>query len=153
MTQLTGITESALHTYACFYKGTLLLAPDAQSLSAYVDALENGDVLDGTSVYEEGVGSLSPYYNFAMMVDMEEMMHQPETYVRLVPNFFFRHSDFFRHDDSCLHIFDDGIQTEYITLDTVVLYSIDKMCFQLFAVSLLEGFSGKLQQFAVEREE
>ena len=39
----------------------------------------------------------SPYYNFAMMVDMEEMMRQPETYVRLVPNFFFRHSDFFRH--------------------------------------------------------
>ena len=71
LTQLTGITESALHTYACFYKGALLLAPDAQSLSAY--------------------------YNFAMMVDMEEMMHQPETYVRLVPNFFFRHSDFFRH--------------------------------------------------------
>lgn len=97
LTQLTGITESALHTYACFYKGALLLAPDAQSLSAYVDAVENGDVLDGTSVYEEGVGSLSPYYNFAMMVDMEEMMHQPETYVRLVPNFFFRHSDFFRH--------------------------------------------------------
>ena len=63
------------------------------------------------------------------------------------------HSDFFRHDDSRLHIFDDGIQTEYITLDTVVLYSIDKMCFQLFAVSLLEGLSGKLQQFAVEREE
>lgn len=87
LTQLTGITESALHTYACFYKGALLLAPDAQSLSAYVDALENGDVLDGTSVYEEGVGSLSPYYNFAMMVDMEEMMRQPETYVRLVPNF------------------------------------------------------------------
>ena len=53
-----------------------------------MDALENGDVLDGTSVYEEGVGSLSPYYNFAMMVDMEEMMRQPETYVRLVPNFF-----------------------------------------------------------------
>ena len=63
------------------------------------------------------------------------------------------HADFFGHNDSRLHIFDDGIQTEYITLDTVVLYSIDKMCFQLFAVPLLEGFSGKLQQFAVEREE
>ena len=63
------------------------------------------------------------------------------------------HANFFRYDDSRLHIFDDGIQTEYITLDTVVLYSIDKMCFQLFAVPLLEGFSGKLQQFAVEREE
>ena len=74
LTQLTGITESALHTYACFYKGALLLAPDAQSLSAYIDAVENKDVLGGTSVYEEGVGSLSPYYNFAMMVDMEEMM-------------------------------------------------------------------------------
>lgn len=97
LTQLTGITESALHTYACFYKGALLLAPDAQSLSAYIDAIESKDVLDGTSVYEEGVGSLSPYYNFAMMVDMEEMMHQPETYVRLVPNFFFRQSKFFRH--------------------------------------------------------
>ena len=63
------------------------------------------------------------------------------------------HANFFRYDDSRLHIFDDGIQTEYITLDTVVLYSVDKMCFQLFAVPLLEGFSGKLQQFAVEREE
>ena len=54
LTQLTGITESALHTYACFYKGALLLAPDAQSLSAYIDAMENEDVLDGTSAYEEG---------------------------------------------------------------------------------------------------
>ncbi len=97
LTQLTGITESALHTYACFYKGTLLLAPDAQSLSAYVDALENNEVLDGTSVYEEGVGSLSPYYNFAMMADMGEMLNQPENYVRLVPNFFFRQAKFFRH--------------------------------------------------------
>ena len=97
LTQLTGITESALHTYACFYKGALLLAPDAQSLSAYIDAVENKDVLGGTSVYEEGVGSLSPYYNFAMMVDMEEMMLQPETYVRLIPNFFFRQAKFFRH--------------------------------------------------------
>ena len=32
-----------------------------------------------------------------MMVDMEKMMDQPETYVRLVPNFFFRQAKFFRH--------------------------------------------------------
>ena len=32
-----------------------------------------------------------------MMVDMEEMLHQPEAYVRLIPNFFFRQSNFFRH--------------------------------------------------------
>lgn len=97
LTQLTGITESALYTYACFYQDNLLLAPDALSLSVYIDAMENGDVLDGASVYEEGIGSLSPLYNFMMMVDMETMLEQPETYVRLVPNFFFRQADFFRH--------------------------------------------------------
>lgn len=97
LTQLTGITESALYTYACFYQDNLLLAPDALSLSVYIDAMENGDVLDGASVYEEGIGSLSPLYNFMMMVDMETMLQQPETYVRLIPKFFFRQADFFRH--------------------------------------------------------
>ena len=28
---------------------------------------------------------------------MEEMLHQPETYVRLMPNFFFRQANFFRN--------------------------------------------------------
>ena len=106
------------------YKGALLLAPDAQSLSAYIDAMENEDVLDGTSVYEEGAGSLSPYYNFAMMVDMEEMMHQPENYVRLIPNFFFRQSEFFRH-------FMIGIQFTcaegMVYPNLVLLYKGDKM--------------------------
>lgn len=97
LAQLTGITDSALCSYACFYRGALLLAPDAQSLSAYIDAIENNEILDGAAVYEEGVGSLSPVYSFAMMVDMEKMMNQPENYVRLVPNFFFRQAKFFRH--------------------------------------------------------
>lgn len=96
ITQLTGITESALYAFACFYRGSLLLAPDALSLSAYIQALESGEVLDGTPVYEEGTGSLSPIYNFVMMADMEKMLEQPDTYVRLIPNFFFRHSGFFR---------------------------------------------------------
>lgn len=97
LTQMTGITESALYTFACFYRGNLLLAPDAVSLSAYIDAIESGEVLEGTPIYEEGIGSLSPSYNFIMMVDMEEMLHQPEAYVRLIPNFFFRQAKFFRH--------------------------------------------------------
>lgn len=97
LTQMTGITESALYTYTCFYRGHLLLAPDATSLSAYIEALENGDVLDGAPMYEEGIRSVSPIYNFVMMVDMEEMLHQPETYVRLIPNFFFRQANFFRN--------------------------------------------------------
>ncbi|MCD8292643.1 MAG: DUF3352 domain-containing protein [Prevotellaceae bacterium] len=97
LTQLTGMGKPARCSYACFYRGALLLAPDARSLSAYIDSLERGFVLDGTSAYEEGVGSLSPLYNFVMMVDMEAMLHQPENYGRLVPNFFFRQMKFFRH--------------------------------------------------------
>lgn len=97
LAQLTGITESALNTYACFYQGGLLLAPDVQSLSAYIEALEEREVLGGVPVYEEVVGSLSPMYNFVMMMDMEEMLLQPEAYVRLVPNLFFRQAEFFRH--------------------------------------------------------
>lgn len=73
------------------------MAPDAVSLTAYIDAMENGEVLDDTALYEEGIGSLSPSYSFVMMVDMERMVEQPETYVRLIPNFFFRQAKFFRH--------------------------------------------------------
>ena len=97
LTQLTGITESALYTYVCFYRGHLLMAPDVASLTAYIDAMENEEVLDDIPLYEEGIGSLSPTYSFVMMVDMEKMVEQPETYVRLIPNFFFRQAKFFRH--------------------------------------------------------
>lgn len=97
LTQMTGITENALYAFACFYQGNLLMAPDATSLSAYIEAVESGDVMDETPAYEESVVSLSPLYNFVMMVDMEAMLRQPETYVRLVPNFFFRHAKFFNH--------------------------------------------------------
>lgn len=97
LTQMTGITENALYTFACFYQGSLLLAPDVSSLSAYIDAMERDDVLDETPAYEESAVSLSPQYNFVMFADMEVMMSLPETYVRLIPNFFFRHAKFFRH--------------------------------------------------------
>ncbi|AVM53756.1 uncharacterized protein DUF3352 [Bacteroides zoogleoformans] len=97
LAQMTGIAKSDSHTYACFYRSCLLLAPDVLSLSAYIDGIENGEVLDGTSVYEESIGSLSPVYNFVMMADMEKILQQPEVYVRLMPNFFFRQADFFRH--------------------------------------------------------
>lgn len=54
LTQLTGITESALYTYVCFYRGHLLMAPDVVSLTAYIDAMENEEVLDDIPLYEEG---------------------------------------------------------------------------------------------------
>ncbi len=96
-TQLTGITESALHTYASFYKGRLLIAPDTESLSSYIYFLDRGEILDDTPAYEEGISSLSATYNFMQMVDFGDIFIQPENYVRLIPNFFFRNQDFFRH--------------------------------------------------------
>lgn len=96
-TQLTGITQSALYVYACFYKGRLVLAPDTASLAAYIRQLDRKEVLDDTPAYEEGVSGLSPSYNFMMMADLDDVFRQPENYVRLVPNYFFRNQDFFRH--------------------------------------------------------
>lgn len=96
-TQLTGITESALHTYACFYNGHLLLAPDAESLALYVCCLEKGEVLGDAADFDEGASGLSEMYNFMLAADLDAVFAQPENYVRLVPSFFFRNPDFFRH--------------------------------------------------------
>ena len=96
-TQLTGIADSALYIYACFYAGRLLLAPNAASLSAYIGELEKGHLLSGNTIYEAGVSGLSDTYHFMLLADLEAVFAQPENYVRLVPSFFFRNASFFRH--------------------------------------------------------
>ena len=96
-TQLTGITESALYVYACFYGERLILAPDAESLATYVRCLDKKEILNDTPGYEEAVVNLSPSYNFMMVADLGETFSQPENYVRLIPAFFFRNQEFFRH--------------------------------------------------------
>lgn len=96
-TQLTGITESALYVYACFYAGRLLLAPDAESLTAYIGQIEKRQLLDGNVAYEEGLSGLSDTYHFMLVADLAAVFAQPENYVRLVPSFFFRNATFFRH--------------------------------------------------------
>ena len=96
-TQLTGITESALYIYACFYEERLVLAPDVESLTAYLRHLDKKEILDDTPGYEEAVVNLSPSYNFMMVADLGETFSQPENYVRLIPAFFFRNQEFFRH--------------------------------------------------------
>lgn len=96
-TQLTGITESALHVYACFYAGHLLLAPDAKSISDYIAQVGMGQLLDGNTIYEEGLSGLSDSYHFLLVADLENVFAQPENYARLVPSFFFRNAAFFRH--------------------------------------------------------
>lgn len=96
-TQLTCMTESAFYTYACFYEGRLVMAPDAQSLTSYLDSMENKEILDESPEYEEAVVNLSPSYNFMMAGDFEEIFSLPESYKRLIPPFFFRNQDFFSH--------------------------------------------------------
>lgn len=92
-----GAGNPGPHTYVCFYRDALLIAPDIQSLSAYVKALEAGETLAGSPWYEMATAGLVPTYNYAMMGDIGAMAQQPAGYTRLVPRFFFRQSGFFRH--------------------------------------------------------
>lgn len=95
--QLTGVNHPCYYTYACFYRNRLLLAPDSRSLLAYVEALEAGDTLSSTPLYEELSRHLSATVGFSLVADMEQLMPLPEEYVRLIPRFFFKQSSFFRH--------------------------------------------------------
>lgn len=96
-TQLTGITDSALHIYASFYAGRLLLAPDEESLSLYINHLDKGEVINQTSIYSSGISGLADKYHFMLAADLSAVFAQPENYVRLVPSFFFQNADFFRY--------------------------------------------------------
>lgn len=95
--RLTGITHESFYSYACFYRGHLLMASDALSLSAYIDALEHKDVLQGNRHYELLSSSLASSYSFLLMADMNEVLHQPAPYTRLLPSFFLSNATFFRH--------------------------------------------------------
>lgn len=96
--QLTGITDSSLQTYARIYKGRLLMTPNAADLQTYIDILEEGEsLLEDTPVYNNLVASLSSSYSFMMITDMGQMLEQPESYARFIPNLFFRYGKFFRH--------------------------------------------------------
>lgn len=96
--KLTGITDSSLHTYAFIYKDRLLISPHPADLQAYMESVENGKaVLEGTPDYEVITSKLLHTYNFMMVADMKQVLDQPESYVRFIPNLFFRYSKFFRH--------------------------------------------------------
>jgi hypothetical protein len=96
--QLTGITDASLSTHACIYKNRLLVSPNAEDLQAYIEWIEGEEpVLEDTPYYDDMTSTLSPTYNFMMMADMEEVLRQPESYVRFIPHLFFRYSPFFRY--------------------------------------------------------
>ena len=85
LTLLTGWECKDVLPRACFFRSMLLLAPDAHSLSAYIDALERKECLEP--------GILSPTDRrgqncFFMAVGMGEVSQCPPSYVRQIPSFF-----------------------------------------------------------------
>lgn len=94
---LAGYTGGPAFTYACFYKHSLLLSPDEQSLAAYVISLERGDVLESQLFYEIATEKLAPDYQALVMADMSEVVLHPDLSRDLLPPFFLAHADFFRH--------------------------------------------------------
>ena len=94
-TQLTGFAEPTSHTYATFYEGRLLLAPDENSLSRYIRQLDKGEVLNGAIAYRTGMDNLSDSYHFMLMADFDHLFHQATKQVHFVPDFFLRNSEFF----------------------------------------------------------
>lgn len=95
--QLTRVTNFASHLYACFYNGKLLMSPNPSSLVAYMSALDKSETLEGDSLYEEGTGSLSQSYNFILMGNLGDIFRLSGNHVRLIPDFFYNHQNFFKH--------------------------------------------------------
>ena len=93
----TGHAEASLYSYACFYRGRLLWAADARSLSAYIDAMEKKALLQDQPLYQSLTHTLASSYRFLMVADLEPLSSLPNAYSRLLPTFFLQHADFFRH--------------------------------------------------------
>ncbi|NDV56648.1 DUF3352 domain-containing protein [Bacteroides sp. 519] len=97
LSQLTGTSNSSTLSYACFYKGSMLVGLDNNSILAYIDNIEKGNTLEADVMYEETKANLSDLYSFLLIADLGEIKKQPTEYSSLVPNFFFRNSNFFEN--------------------------------------------------------
>lgn len=95
--QLCGLPTNGFRTYAAFCGNRLVMAPDAASLSAYVQALVEERVEQGGVMFDETTSSLSANYVYAMLADLEHFRGLSADYAKLIPHFFFCHEDFFKH--------------------------------------------------------
>lgn len=127
--QLTGVVDTSFYTYACFYRGKLLLAADAFSLSAYIDALERGRVLQNTSSFRHITHTLASSCNFLMVADLERLSDWPSTYKQFIPTFFWDQIDFFLPFSMALQFtnVEDGVYPNVTLLHENILndYSIN----------------------------
>lgn len=97
LTQFAGVSTLTPHTYVCFYKGNMLMSPDTHSIMAYITDMDTGNVLEDEPVYEAISASLSDSYCFMSMTDLGVSFEQSEYCTRLIPGFFFRNREFFKH--------------------------------------------------------
>lgn len=97
LTRALGRIADVSSAYACFYRGALLLALDAPSLTAYMEMLDQGYSLSSVPVYGKLAESLAPSCNFLQVVRMEDVIRYRGVYARSIPEFFFTHASFFRH--------------------------------------------------------
>jgi hypothetical protein len=88
-------STDTLQISTCFYKGSLLIAPNTTSLSSYMYYLDRDETLEGKTLYEESISKLSASYNVMTVVDMQEFFDQPNGYTRFFSAFFYRNRDFF----------------------------------------------------------
>lgn len=95
--QLTGVWNPLLNVFAMYYRDRLLLSCDKKSLSEYIRFLEKNDVLKELEFYKSETKGLADAYSFMLMADFEPIFKQSAKFTRMIPSFFFKNSDFFRH--------------------------------------------------------
>ena len=97
MENLASTKEKPGHYYACFHDGCLLVAPKAASIQAYVRQIDEGNVKEGHKLFDQTYAGLAPESALLMMGHMDKLTTLPDIYRHVMPRFFFRHKDFFRH--------------------------------------------------------
>lgn len=95
--QLSGIKDADLNSYAVFYKNRLLLAPEPVNIISYITQVENRGEADGQELYKKYASRLAPGFNYLLIADLAKLSLSPESRSRLVPDFFFSHGGFFSH--------------------------------------------------------
>ena len=84
-------------TFGCFYNGNLLVSPSDSCIHSYIRQIETGKTLEGDLLYEKCILTLSSESNYLSVADMEDAVLHPDVYGQLMPNFFIKYKDFFKH--------------------------------------------------------
>lgn len=84
-------------TSGCFYNGNLLVSPNDSCLYSYIRQLESGKTLADDPLHEKCISTLSSQSSYLSISDMGDAVLHPDVYGQLMPRFFIKHKEFFRH--------------------------------------------------------